>query len=561
MPTLPVRLAALRWTRVSLLGALLVGLYTWPLAGALNRVGRVDSFDGQYGLWQATWVARALVTDPVNVYNANIFYPHRSTLAFSEPTLLAGMLGLPAYLVTASPYATHNLAVLGFFLLAFLSAYALGRALTGATVPAIACGISYAFSPYMFARTAQLPMMGIFGLPLCALAVHRLVQAPSIRTGAGVALALFLQALACGYYTVFAVLLVGFGTLYFGLLPANRRNLVYWRSALAAAAMSIVWLLPLFWPHLQLAEGEGFSRPVDEAVQFAADWRAWLASSAWAHRWMLPMIVRWNEVLFPGFVPVVFGFAGAILGLRGRLRGPERPVTQRALAGFYVLLAVLAIWLAFGPPGGLYTVLYNTLPLFAFIRAAGRFGIVATLAFGVLMALAMAHVSKLSPIGERVVIVATVLLAAELYSAPRPLSAALPVSNVYRVLAGEPRGPVAEFPMFPRRLELNATYVLMSTTHWQPLVNGYGAFWPADLQWFAAESAGFPSVESLELLRKWGVRYVVVHPVVYERHGLATAKDVIARLDALQAHLTFVASDRSVRLYQLNGWIPHPKGP
>jgi hypothetical protein len=111
-----------RWILFSLLGGVLVVVNTWPLAAELDRIGRVDSHDGQYGLWQAAWVARALVTDPLHVYDANIFFPHRSALAFSEPTLLAGMLGLPAFLLTHSPYATHNL-VLSFFLLSFLSAY------------------------------------------------------------------------------------------------------------------------------------------------------------------------------------------------------------------------------------------------------------------------------------------------------------------------------------------------------------------------------------------------------------------------------------------------------
>jgi hypothetical protein len=543
---------------VCLLGAALVILNTWPLSVGLDRLGRADSFDGQYGLWQAAWVAHALGSDPLNVYNANIFYPHHSTLAFSEPTLLAGVLGLPAYLVTGSPYATHNLAVLGFFFLAFLSAYGLGRHLTGQKIPAIALGISYAFSPFMFARTAQLPMMGIFGLPLTALALHHLVESPSLRTAAGVALALLLQALACGYYTVFALLLVGFGVVYFGALPSHRGNARYWRAVAAAAVMSIVCLLPLFWPHLQLARGQGFSRPIEEAVQFAADWRAWFASSAWAHRWMLPLLGRWNEVLFPGFIPIALGLLGAVVGLRGSGDVSGRTTTLRAITGFYILLCVLAVWLAFGPAGGLYAVLYNTVPVFSFIRAAGRFGIVATLAIGALMALALTHLSRLSSTGRTVAIVATVLLAAELYSAPRSFSPALEVSPVYRVLAKEARGPVVEFPMFPRRLELNATYVLMSTSHWQPLVNGYGAFWPADLQQLAAETASFPSAESLELLRKWGVRYVVVHPTLYERHGLASTPDVISRLDALQTHLTFLASDQAVRLYRLNEWTPRP---
>jgi hypothetical protein len=78
------------------------------------------------------------------------------------------------------------------------------------------------------------------------------------------------------------------------------------------------------------------------------------------------------------------------------------------------------------------------------------------------------------------------------------------------------------------------------------------AFWPADLQQLAAESARFPSAESLELLRKWGGRYLVVPPRLYERDGLASAQDVIARLDALQPRLTLIASDQRLRLYLPN---------
>lgn len=551
MPRLSVGPAASRWVKIGLVGVALVLVHTWPLAARLDRIGRVDSFDGQYGLWQAAWVARAIVTDPAGVYHANVFHPHRYTLAFSEPTLLAGLLGLPAFVATESPYATHNLAVLAFFLLAFLCAAGLGRHLTGRTIPALALGTAYAFSPYMFARTAQLPMMGIFGLPLSLLAMHRLVEAPSFRAAAGVAGALLLQALACGYYTVFALLLMACGIVYFGLHRARRSNPAYWFWVGAAAMMSVACLLPLFWPHIRLAQSQGFSRPVDEAFRFAADWRAWFASSAWAHRWMLSILEQWNEVLFPGFVPLAFGGAGAVLGLRGRLQGPDRPISVRMVTGFYVLVLALSVWLAFGPAGGLYSFLYQTLPVFSFIRAAGRFGLVTTLAVAVLMALALAHLERRSSRGRVAVALVVVALAAELFSGPRPMSPALPVSPVYHQLAAQPWGPVAELPMFAGRLELNAPYVLLSTTHWKPLVNGYGAFWPADLQELAGQVGRFPSAEALEVLRRWGVRYVVVHPLLYERYGLAAAADVIARTDALHPGLSLIAADQHVRLYRV----------
>jgi len=51
----------------------------------------------------------------------------------------------------------------------------------------------------------------------------------------------------------------------------------------------------------------------------------------------------------------------------------------------------------------------------------------------------------------------------------------------------------------------------MSTFHWQPLVNGYSGFYPRSYLIRLEKLADFPDVDSLEVLKREGVRYVVVH--------------------------------------------------
>jgi len=63
-------------------------LMTWPLAAGFGTLGRtrdVDA-DGMYAIWNVSWVARSLTSDPRQLFEANIFYPHHWTLAFSELT-------------------------------------------------------------------------------------------------------------------------------------------------------------------------------------------------------------------------------------------------------------------------------------------------------------------------------------------------------------------------------------------------------------------------------------------------------------------------------------------
>src|SRR4051812_49830809 len=80
--------------------ALLAVLLTFPFAAEMTHVGRVDNFDGHFGIWNISWVARALIVDPVHVLDANIFYPLKKTLVYSETNLGAGALAIPAYWAT-----------------------------------------------------------------------------------------------------------------------------------------------------------------------------------------------------------------------------------------------------------------------------------------------------------------------------------------------------------------------------------------------------------------------------------------------------------------------------
>jgi len=88
------------WRELLLVAACAVALtaaLTYPLAFQMGHVGRVNNGDGQFSIWNVAWVARTLVVDPLHVYDANIFYPHRWTLAHSENNLGAGALAMHLY--------------------------------------------------------------------------------------------------------------------------------------------------------------------------------------------------------------------------------------------------------------------------------------------------------------------------------------------------------------------------------------------------------------------------------------------------------------------------------
>jgi len=112
LPYGPMRSRAGEAVLVVAAAVLLTAVMTWPLALRGASAGRIDSGDGQFSIWNVAWVARTLVVDPRNLYDANIFYPHRGTLAYSEANLGAGVLAVPFYWASGgNPYVAHNAVV------------------------------------------------------------------------------------------------------------------------------------------------------------------------------------------------------------------------------------------------------------------------------------------------------------------------------------------------------------------------------------------------------------------------------------------------------------------
>ena len=200
-------------------------LMTWPLASGLGRLGRTSNMDGLFGVWNVGWVSRTIVSDPGSLFDANIFYPHRRHLAYSEANIVAGVIGIPAWLITHNAYAAHNSALLFAFASTFLGTWMLAR-YVGRThgYRRLLPGILFAFCPYFYSHSAHVQLLMAGGIPLSMLALHKLVDAPSPKRGVVLGVALATQALACAYYGIFAGLMVGYAVLFYAL----RRRL--WRD-------------------------------------------------------------------------------------------------------------------------------------------------------------------------------------------------------------------------------------------------------------------------------------------------------------------------------------------
>ena len=520
----------------------LTALFTYPIAFKPGRVGRVDNGDGQLSIWNVTWVARTLAVDPLHVFDANIFYPNRGTLAYSENNLGAGVLAMPVYWATRNPYAAHNSVVLLAFVLAFVGAYFFVRYLTGDWRAAAISAVWFAFCPYMFARTAHIQLLMTAGLPFAMLAFHSLADRPSAGRGAILGAVMAAQALCCGYYGIYLTVMVGFAFVVIAWTRSLWRSARYWQAMLIAAGVSIAVMLPAFVPYFLLHRQTGFVRTLAETGRYSANWSAWFASSSFAHAWLLSSLPPWKDVLFPGVLVITFAIAGLVIAKRQ---------AKGELALLYGGLTAFAVWLSFGPQARLYAVLYTILPIFRWLRAPSRFGLVVLFSLTVLGGIAVTELLHRVRRPKLVFALLFLVSCAELI-VPLTMPDVPPVEPVYIRLTELPPAPLIEMPffyldfMFPR----HTYYMLQSTIHWMPLVNGYSDYMPRDFLANVMTLAPFPSRDSLKLLHERGVRYAVFHRYWYNDENW---RDVKTRLREFHPYLRRLYVDEETRLYEIVG--------
>jgi hypothetical protein len=359
-----------------------------------------------------------------------------------------------------------------------------------------------------------------------------------------------LQSIACGYYGIAGGLLAGFAVLWFSRFDGRWRQVRYWVLGLAAAGLAFILVAPFYAPYLTI-QNEGFGRTLDDARVHSVAWRSYLASPRPVDQWLLDLLPFWREVLFPGLMPIGFALFVAVRRLwPGALPAPG----GRGVLGFYGAVGVLGWWVSLGPDGGLYTVLYHTLPGFDLIRAPARFGLLVTLMMALVGGAGVAIVERSLRGRARTAVVGALLalVAARASVGGLALVDAGPVSRAYSRLAVMPDAPVVAFPYWTGgNRHRHTEYMVLSTAHWKPLVNGYSDHFPPDIQADKDKLASFPEAVAWEPLRVRKVRYVLMHWNLYPPDERGARQRDMRRL---VNYLRLVVEDADVSLYEVISW-------
>ena len=313
------RLASLSLVRelgVIFVFALFTAILTWPYVIRMRDVV-VDTGDPYLITWIMWWDYHQTFTSPLHLFDANVFYPLKYSLAFSENSYGIAVLFFPLYALGVAPLTVHAIAMFLGFVFCGYGAFRLGRTLTGSVAVGWVAGIVFAFVPYRFNQMSQVAYLFSPWIPLIFEALVLFVRERSRPRAVWLGFAFFMNGLTTISWWNFSLIpLVLTGAILltrYGLW----REREFWRRGAIAIGAATVLLLPFFVPYFLASRLYGFKRSISEIKANSAWPSHWLSVENRNRLWFRMgdgITEGWKFKLFPGLLPILFSVT-ALLGV------------------------------------------------------------------------------------------------------------------------------------------------------------------------------------------------------------------------------------------------------
>ncbi|MDG2049007.1 MAG: hypothetical protein P8M78_02480 [Myxococcota bacterium] len=512
----------------------------WPLVTQIDtHFGGVTEFnsDRQLSAWAMAWSSQALVTDPLGIANANIYYPSLSSLFYGQIGFGALIYFSPVFWLTGNPVLALNVTLIGGLACTAWLFHIVIRDWTGSNWAGLLAGIAFLSNRYVFGYIPTAPHLAALQFfPLIAWLTARHLK--SLR---GTLLLSLLIALQCMTEPVYVApgVVACVGTLA-GLRFLHSESRAAGLRLLAALVLGIVLVVPIYL---------GYAGVVSAQVDLRAQ-------TIWSHPFVVVQSISTvvgqkgaNSMALVIFILLAFALM-SLLARRGQ--DPENPVTDAAFIGpsqFSVWIAA-GVWfvvgslVSVGPEFALGETVISTplhylgqmVPALKTIRLPARAAYAALCGATLLAGLAFGELEwRLRRVsrgrapswamgvtsGAAVLWLATGLYfdAGDTNTPPmawRLSPASRASAAVIEAVRADP-GPLLDLPLEPGERRLwpfwQASAMFRSIDHGQPILNGYNSYYPVDFPERMALADQLPDPAALAaLVAETGLQWIALQP-------------------------------------------------
>lgn len=245
-----------------------------------------------------------------NFFDANIFYPYKFTLAFSENLIATSIFVLPIYIISKDIIFTYNIFILLNFIFSGLFMSLLCYRFTKNFIASIIGGTIFSFAPFKFAHLGHLHILTTIWIPLIFLFLHKFFEEKKYKFLIFSIFFFIIQSLSCGNYMV---IIFPFIILMFLFYILKERELIkkYLLSFLIFVIISGFFLIPVYYPYIEIEKLYGFKRTINECIRFSPHIKAFLISYPFTvtYKFLQKFIgshpEQFENTLYIGFIPLI----------------------------------------------------------------------------------------------------------------------------------------------------------------------------------------------------------------------------------------------------------------
>ena len=543
--------AEIAW--VVLAGVALAVLTTWPLVLHLSTRIAPDLGDPVRTSWEIAWVGHAMLHSPGHLFDSNAFYPRPLSLAFSDSLLGYGPIAWFGS-GTVAALVHYNLLFLLAWSLCFIGAYLLARELGTGPVGGAVAGAAFAYAPYKITEAGHLHVISGGGIALALFLLLRGYRHRRSKIGQrGLVIAGWLVAawqislgFTLGLQLAYLMAVLALIAVFWGW-RAGRSTIPSigdrWRALphavraqralvlITCVGVALCGIVTVYEarPYLKVAseyptakrtlrEVENYSSGPWALVSASSENRVWGSATAGAREHVHS---KNEDVFFPGL-------AIAVLALIGLTASVYTRRLRIGLACGVVVCSVLAMGMGLTGAGYPYRLLYDYAPGWEGVRVPGRVFIMATLFWALLAAAGGRRLARWAQNwgpthlgfgprgGKRMAAAVGVLLVIGLVGEGAGHMAHPVVPQPVRAEANLP-APVLDLPTDGASDRL---WQYFSVDGFYKIPVGNSTFDLPRLDDLRGGMQGFPDKASIEKLRYYRIKTVVLHTVMPVLPGL-----------------------------------------
>ncbi len=491
--------------------------------------------------WIQNWVIHSLFTNPLHIFEANLYFPYHNTLAYSDLFLTSSLLSIIPLKFIGQPIVVHNFTLISSLILLGFSIYLLSFYLTKDFLLSVFAGVLVIFSPAVLDKATHLQILAIFWVPLSILLFLIFIKSKKSKYFV-ISLLFFLaqvyNSFMPGYFILFSYVII---IVYYWLYNRVQIKKIFVKKNIFLFIISLILIIPIAIPYYQVSKEFNYVRDMRDAIHFAIQPEDLFYPSNHTRLKNYLFELPFNKTSQNGeFKPGYLGFIFTLLTGLVLVYLITNFKKKNLFINAFSSIGLLGFILSLGPALHLgrqtvhwpfpiplpYLLFYYVIPGFKGFRNSARWEMLFILCMAIVIALVLQKILKKYSIRTRSIIYIILIIGCVLeFNFPMkfvnvPQKSEFP--KVFDWLNETPQSakviimPAYNWNMFYSGDEIMRDYY--STSNFRRTVNGYTGFSPPPWQDLLVNlQNNFPNQESVNLLKKLGINYIVIDKKGYDK--------------------------------------------